>query len=126
VLDSGQAFTRAAIARALGISRTTEWQFRKAYPLLETWLNAQLERAMLDRTGVVLYKLALIASRGSEPHARLFLQAMGRLGPRLGEPLLGMGTTIQATGPTIVHLAVPRPGDPPVAASPAMLKPIVH
>lgn len=84
------------------------------HPELEVWLAEQLRRVNASLTQAVLCRMAQMRLRGSEPHARLFLQATGHLRPAGGdEPASRAGTA-----PQVVFLAVPRPSDVQVAQSP--------
>jgi hypothetical protein len=79
VLDSGKPLNAATIGEAMHISRSAVWALRKRHPWLEAWVNEQLEAANNNIVQAVIRKMGAVALRGSVDHAKVFLQAKGRL-----------------------------------------------
>jgi hypothetical protein len=118
VLDSGAPVTWAAVARAAGISREWLWRLRRQYPALQGWLMAFAKREADDMLDAVVAKLGTMALRGSVDHAKLYLQVCGRIG---GDGA-GANVNVHASGPAIINVAVPRPGQQPVSSSAERMK----
>lgn len=108
--------TFTAIANRMGITRENLWRLRRRHPGLDGWISEQLATGNEHLVGPVVRKMAMLGLRGSVDHAELFLKHVtGNLG---GAAPAG-GPTFN--GPTVINLAVPRPGDPPVHASLKMI-----
>lgn len=104
--------TYTALAAKLGIARENVWRMRRRHPGLEGWVSEQISAGNDTLIGPVVRKCGLMGIQGSVKHAELYLRTMGRLNETPSAP---NGMTFN--GPTIVNLAVPRPGDPPIHAS---------
>jgi hypothetical protein len=102
----------------MGIRPESLWKLRQRYPGLDNWVCEEMRRMSSHLIGPVLLKTAQMAIRGSVQHARLFLEAVGEL-KELNSA--GGANAANQLETLVVRIAVPRPGDPPVSASPALL-----
>lgn len=106
-----------AIAARMKVSRENLWRLRRRWPGLDAWVAEQIASTNEHLVGPVIRKMGMLGLRGSQAHAETFLKHMRPQVPfeagHHGNPAGG----VTFNGPTIVNVAVPRPGDPPVAAS---------
>lgn len=86
-----------ALAKKMHIRRENVYKMRRRYPLLQQWIAETIVAANADLIGPVLRKMALVALRGSVDHARVFLQASGKLGPD-ADPGAGRGVAVFING----------------------------
>lgn len=113
LLEEGAAVTYSAIAKRMGISRVNLWKMRLKWTGLDAWVSEQLCAGNADLVGPVVRRMAMMGLRGSRECAELFLKHAGGVLGREG----GGGEVHVHTGPAIINIAVPRPGDAPVSAS---------
>ncbi len=98
----------------MGVTRTNLWKLRLRWPGLDAWVSEHLLAGNADLVGPVVRKMAMLGLRGSREHAELFLKhAAGTL----GRENQGSGEVHVHTGPAIINIAVPRPGDTAVASA---------
>jgi hypothetical protein len=116
-LDERGPINMAAIARRMGITPQAFWAMRRRCEGLDAWVAQQLGRKNEHYAEPILRKMAVLALSGSVAHAEVYFKVMGRMS--------GDGATtnvnVQNAGPKIINIAVPRPGDPPVACSSQLL-----
>lgn len=114
-LDSAGNISDIAIAAKMGVRPEAISRWRRQHPAFRSWVAETVERLTIERSSAVLARCATLGIRGSADHAKLFFTVTGRMsGQEPGTHPAG----VQFNGPTIVNLAVPRPGDAPAFASP--------
>lgn len=117
LLEEGAPVTFQALARRLGRHRQSIWNMRRSYPGLDAWMSDQLHAVNQQMTEPILAKMASLALRGSVAHAEVYFKVIGLVS--------GAGATanvnVQNAGPQVIHIAVPRQGDAPVACSGELL-----
>lgn len=111
--------TFTAIAKRMGIARENLWRLRRRWPGLDGWVSDQLAAGNQAFVGPVVRKMAMLGLRGSREHAELFLKHAAGV---LGHDSQGSGEVHVHTGPAIINIAVPRPGDTAVSSSGGMVK----
>lgn len=114
LLEEAAPVTFQAIAKRMGIDRVSLWRLRRRHPGCDAWVSQQLAEETAHLVGPVLRKMAMLALRGSVQHAELFLKYMAAAHGLDGHEA---GAVHVHTGPAIINIAVPRPGDPPVSSS---------
>jgi hypothetical protein len=115
LLEDGRAVTYTAVAHEMGIAKRSLFKMRARYPQLDGWISDQIAARAARLVGPVVARLGMLAIKGSADHAALYLKhVVGTALPGEPPPAPG-GNTVIHNGP-VVYLAVPRPGDPAVAA----------
>jgi len=116
LLQEAAPVTFSAIAKRIGISRISLWRFRLRWPGLDGWVSEHLAASNAKRVEPLLTRMLEFGMRGSEAHAALFLKYAGPP-PTTRDTEPGGTTVINNHGPSIVNVAVPRPGDTPVSSA---------
>ncbi len=116
LLDEGGRINMAAIAKRMGITPAAFWAMRQRCAGLDRWVSEQLGRKNEHFANPIIRRMAVLAQQGSVDHAELYFTVTGGAFSRPIEPAVGV--TVNAHGPQIINIAVPRPGETPVSSSP--------
>jgi hypothetical protein len=119
-LETDGNVSNRAIARRMGVRHETITRWTRQHPDIRAWVGQRLETVSNDRHAHIVNRCVNLALRGSIDHAKLYFQVTGRLGSMAGHGSGADGVAVNNavhTGPQVIYIAVPRPGDEPVSCS---------
>lgn len=120
LVERGVPPTCNNLAKELGVSRQSVWQFLTRHPDVSEWIDLHMDKAARRMTGSVIRRVGNLAIQGSDRHADIYFRFMAGAYARAGamgdpaSPPPGVVAGVQFT----INNLIPRP--PALEAEPAV------